>query len=258
METYHLKAALLYALSATQQTTILVDEFLQNASFANEDLDSLMYELFDLRTPLERLGDSDLVIPTRLQPPILAVVRGCGDALARVNAVLSECTNGPLRDAIWTAKAPKVCEFKKELQTCRRALQLSMEVVNLYAPSNLLFILKISSHFSPSSEPPMLTGCRAAAKDVGADAETFTTYLDQDTSRVLALIRRTLQQVQGNENEKAFILSLRQPLDDIRLYVQYLCRSPTVARYEARPASSPPITVEPHIDMYDELVSPTS
>lgn len=134
MDTYILKAAVLYGLSATQQTATLVDEFLQNASFANDDLDSLTYELFDLRTPLERLGDSDLVIPTRLQPPILAVVRGCGDALARIHAVLSECADGSLRNPSWAVKAPEMRELKNGLQTCRRALQLATEVVNLYVP----------------------------------------------------------------------------------------------------------------------------
>lgn len=137
MDEYLLKAAVLYALSATQQTATLVDEFLQNASFANEDLDTLTYELFDLRTPLERLGDSDLVIPTPLHPPLLAVVRGCGDALARVDAVLSECAKGSLRDSNWEAKAPEVCELKNGLQICRRALQLTMEVVNLYVPLDI-------------------------------------------------------------------------------------------------------------------------
>lgn len=125
MDTYLLKAAVLYALSATQQTTTLVDEFLQNTSFANSDLDPLAYELLDLRTPLERLGDSEIVIPARLQPPILAIVRGCGDALARVDAVLSECADGPLREALWVAKVPEVRDLKDGLQTCRRALQVS-------------------------------------------------------------------------------------------------------------------------------------
>lgn len=124
MDTYLLKAAVLYALSATQQTTTLVDEFLQNTSFANSDLDPLAYELLDLRTPLERLGDSEIVIPTRLQPPILAIVRGSGDALARVDAVLHECADGPLREALWVTKVPEVRDLKNGLQTCRRALQV--------------------------------------------------------------------------------------------------------------------------------------
>ncbi|KUI66563.1 hypothetical protein VM1G_02363 [Cytospora mali] len=225
MDTYLLKAAVLYALSATQQTTTLVDEFLQNSSFANADLDPLTYELFDLRTPLERLGDSDLVIPARLQPPILAVIRGCGDALARVDAVLGEFADGPLQDALWEDKAPEVRELKDGLQTCRRTLQLALEVVNL-----------------------------AAAKDVGADTETFTTYLDQDTSRVLALIRRTLQQVQGGEGKVALNSTLRQALDDIRLYVQSLCRTPNT-REEARPTSPPAIAAEPLVDEYNEDAS---
>ena len=151
MDTYLLKAAVLYALSATQQTTTLVDDFLQNASFANADLDPLTYELFDLRTPLERLGDSDLVIPPRLQPPILAVVRGCGDALARVDAVLGECADRHQgEDTTWAAKVPEVRELKNVLQTCRRVLQLALEVVNLYvlAPLPLIEALAVLSYES--------------------------------------------------------------------------------------------------------------
>ncbi|KAI3393166.1 hypothetical protein diail_4654 [Diaporthe ilicicola] len=206
MDTYLLKAAVLYALSATQQTTTLVDEFLQNTSFANSDLDPLAYELLDLRTPLERLGDSEIVIPARLQPPILAIVRGCGDALARVDVVLNECADGPLREALWVAKVPEVRDLKDGLQTCRRALQLALEVVNL-----------------------------AAAKEIGADAESFSTYLDQDTSRVLALIRRTIQQVQEGKSRNDLNSTLKKSLDDIRLYVQSLCRSAT--RDETRPVT---------------------
>lgn len=131
MDTYLLKAAVLYALSATQQTAALVDEFLQNAPFANADLDPLTYELFDLRTPLERLGDSDLVIPAQLQPHILAVVRSCADALSRIDAVLGKCADGPPRDTSRVAKAPGVRELMDVLQTCRRTLQLASEVVNL-------------------------------------------------------------------------------------------------------------------------------
>lgn len=109
----------------------------------------------------------------------------------------------------------------------------------------------------PSSESLMLMICRAAAKDVGADAETFNTYLDQDTSRVLALIRRTLQQVQESENKEAFNTSLRQSLDDVRLYVQSLCRSPKITREEAMPTSLPATMDEPLADNFDESVSPT-
>lgn len=134
MDTYILRAAVLYVLSVTQQTATLVDEIQQTTSFANEDLDPLTYELFDLRHPLERLGDPDLVIPIRLQPPILTLVRGCGDALARVNAVLGDYADGSLRDESWAIKAPEVRELKNGLQSCRRAIQLAMEVVNLYVP----------------------------------------------------------------------------------------------------------------------------
>lgn len=55
--------------------------------------------------------------------------------------------------------------------------------------------------------------------------ETFTTYLDQDTSRVLALIRRTLQHVQQEEDQTDDIYqSLRSSLDEIRLLVQGMCK----------------------------------
>jgi hypothetical protein len=98
----------------------------------------------------------------------------------------------------------------------------------------------------------LLRKCRAAAKEVGADAETFTTYLDDDTSRVLAVIRRTLQHVQESENKEAFNLTLRKPLDDIRLYAQSLCMPPT--REESRPTSPPATTADWLVDRYNEFV----
>lgn len=62
---------------------------------------------------------------------------------------------------------------------------------------------------------------RAAAKD--DDTDTLATYLDQDTSRVLALIRRTLQHVQVEDQADDLYHGLRAALDEIRLLVQDMC-----------------------------------
>lgn len=69
----------------------------------------------------------------------------------------------------------------------------------------------------------MLTGYRtfrAAAKELGAE------YLDQDTSRILALVRRLLVQVQpkGQEADSPLNAVSRKSLDQILLYVQSLSR----------------------------------
>lgn len=196
MDTYLLRAAVLFALSATSRTSGAVDDFLQIASFASPDLDPLAYELFDLRAPLERLADSELVpIPRQLQHPVLAIVRASGDALARIDILLEDCTVEESCEVRWNAVRPKVAELRAGLCTCRRTLQLALEVVNL-----------------------------AAAKDDRNDIETLATYLDHDTSRVLALIRRTLQSVQEEDQTDDLYYSLRSALDEIRLLVQDMCK----------------------------------
>lgn len=65
---------------------------------------------------------------------------------------------------------------------------------------------------------------RAASKDDGTDADTLTTYLDQDTSRILALIRRTLQHVQEEDQTDDLYQALRTSLDEIRLVIQGMCK----------------------------------
>lgn len=139
MDTYLLKAAVLYALSATSRTSTALDDFLQIASFASPDLDPLAYELFDLRAPLERLADSDLAIPRPLQHPVLAIVRASGDALSSIDTLLQDCTAEESCEIRWNAVRPKAHELKAGLCTCRRTLQLALEVVNLYvAPAFVL------------------------------------------------------------------------------------------------------------------------
>lgn len=131
MDTYLLKAAVLYALSATSRTSTAVDDFLHIASFASPDLDPLAYELFDLRAPLERLADADLAIPRPLLHPVLAIVRASGDALARIDTLLQDCTAESSCEVRWNAVRPKAHKLKAGLCTCRRALQLALEVLNL-------------------------------------------------------------------------------------------------------------------------------
>lgn len=97
-----------------------------------------------------------------------------------------------------------------------------------------------------------LTRNRAAAKEIGADAEAFSTYLDQDTSRVLALIRRTIQQAQEGEDRDGLNATLKKSLDDIRLYVQSLCRSDT--RDKSTPITPPTTMSKPVIKEHQESV----
>lgn len=131
MDTYLLKAAVLYALSSTSRTSTALDDFLLIAPFASPDLDPLAYELFDLRAPLERLGDADLAVPRPLRRPVLAVVRASGDALARIDTLVEDCTAEESCAVRWNAVRPKVRELRAGLCTCRRALQLALEVINL-------------------------------------------------------------------------------------------------------------------------------
>lgn len=130
MDTYLLKAAVLFALSASSHTSGVLDGFSQNASLPN--LDPLTYELFDMRAPLERLGDSELVIPRQLQQPILTLVRGCGDALARIDDWVDRFSHESPRQSDVISR---IQELNGSLCTCRRLLQLALEAVNLWVQS---------------------------------------------------------------------------------------------------------------------------
>lgn len=130
MDTYLLKAAVLYSLSATSHTSTVLDKCSQNAALSNSDIDSLTYEVFDIRTPLERLGDSELVIPRPLQQPILAIVRACGDALSRINDWADGLSHGHQEQC--SGHLCRIQEMNGSLRICRRTLQLAVEAVNLY------------------------------------------------------------------------------------------------------------------------------
>lgn len=149
MDTYLLRAAVLYALSATSHTSTVLDEFSQNSSPPNADVDVLTYEVFDMRTPLERLGDSELVIPRQLQQPILTIVRACGDALSRIDEWVDRFPN----EHQHSNHLCKIEELNGSLRTCRRTLQLAVESVNLYV-LDLFFASFLSSEqaITPSSK----------------------------------------------------------------------------------------------------------
>lgn len=134
MDTYLLKAAVLYALSATSHTSSALESISHKSSSLGADLDPLTYELFDIRTPLERLADSELVIPRQLQQPILTVVRVCGDSLARIDELVDGCQD----DSQAASSSWKIQELNDSVRICRRTLQLALEVVNLYARPELI------------------------------------------------------------------------------------------------------------------------
>lgn len=62
----------------------------------------------------------------------------------------------------------------------------------------------------------------AAEDDTSEDI--FGAYLDHDTSRILSLLRRTLQQIQQDDREDGLKQALKSALDEIRLYIQSKCR----------------------------------
>ncbi|KAF3762757.1 hypothetical protein M406DRAFT_352900 [Cryphonectria parasitica EP155] len=194
MDSYLLKAAVLYALSAASRTCTAVDDILQSAYTATALFDSLTYELLDLKVPLERLGDPDLVIPRQLQPPILKIVRSCGDVLSHIDEWVEKTPRDAHQDAI--PSTDNLQQLHSNLCTCRRALQLALEAVNLAGP-----------------------------EDDAIDANFFGTYLDHDTRRLLALIRRMLQQVQEGDREDPLKQALWSSLDEVRLYIQSKCRN---------------------------------
>lgn len=131
MDTYLLKAAVLYALSATSRTSTMLDQFRFSP---DADIESLAYEVLDMRNPLERLGDSELVVPRALQQPILTIVRACGDALSRIDDWADGFSNDEHHQDLRGSNGHscKIRELNGSLRTCRRTLQLVVEVVNLY------------------------------------------------------------------------------------------------------------------------------
>lgn len=131
MDTYLLKAAVLYALSATSHTSTSLETLSHKPSSLGGDLDPLTYELFDIRAPLERLADSELAIPRQLQQPILTVVRVCGDSLARIDELIDKSQD----DFQGDGSLLKIQELNDSLRICRRTLQLALEIINLYARS---------------------------------------------------------------------------------------------------------------------------
>ena len=120
------------ALAAIGQTGHSITDFVRDVPFARTNLDPLTYELSDLRTLLERLQDG-VVIPPPLQASTLSLVGGCGLVLARIDSVLADCGDGPLRSGRWVTKAKdEIRGLKVGLQSSRRALRLALEVANLY------------------------------------------------------------------------------------------------------------------------------
>jgi hypothetical protein len=128
-----LPAAILTTLSAVAQSAHSLVGFIRDVPFARSGLDPLTYELLDLRTILERLLD-EATIPSPLRAPVLALLIACRDVLARIDTVLSSCGgDGTPRSTHWMATAKDESRgLKGELQACRRAMRLALEMVNLY------------------------------------------------------------------------------------------------------------------------------
>lgn len=127
MDSYLLRAAALYGLSAAARTRATLDDFPRTTTSSNAHLDSIIHEIFDLKVPLERLGDPDLVTPRQLQHPTTKLVRCCVDVLSRIDD-WGETTP---RDTQWATASPDLIQLRKDLCTSRRALQLALEALSL-------------------------------------------------------------------------------------------------------------------------------
>jgi len=130
MNTQDLNGSFLTTLSAVSQAGRAVDEFLRDVPFARTSLESVTYELLDLRALLERLLD-EAIIPVVLHAPILSLTAACRLVLARIDAVLADDGDAP-RSGQWASGAKEeIRGLNSGLQMCRRALRLAREVVNL-------------------------------------------------------------------------------------------------------------------------------
>lgn len=130
MNVQTLNGSLLTTLSAVSQAGGAVDEFLRDVPLARTSLDSLTYELLDLRALLERLlGEPS--VPLVLHSPILSVAAACRLVLARIDAVLAD-DGASSRSGQWASGVKgEIGGLYTGLQMCRRALRLAREVVNL-------------------------------------------------------------------------------------------------------------------------------
>lgn len=121
MDSYLLRAATLYALSATTKLQITT----------NPESDLFTYELVDLRVPLERLEQGTaVVVPRALEGPVLAIVRGCGDALARIDSAQTTQTAASGNTGVADG-GQSVAREVGALRLCRRVLVLALEAVGL-------------------------------------------------------------------------------------------------------------------------------
>lgn len=120
-------------LSAITQASHTVSDFIHDVPFARTSLDSITYELLDLRALLERLLREEPSIPQPLHGPILSLTAACRYVLASIDVVLADCgDDGPPRSGQWIGGAKdEMKSLKSGLQTCRRAIRLAREVVNL-------------------------------------------------------------------------------------------------------------------------------
>lgn len=124
-------AATTAALTETDRTTQIANDFLDGVTSAQDELEPVLVELFGLSGLLKQL--QTVYIPNQLQPPLTWVVRGCSDICKRIDAVLSRCGDGTPRTGRWAlTDAPvEIDELKTSLQLCRRTLEIVVEGLEL-------------------------------------------------------------------------------------------------------------------------------
>lgn len=125
-------AATTAALTAADRTTQIANHFLNEITSAHDELEPVIIELFGLSGLLKQLQTA-VAVPNQLQPSLAWVVRACADVCKRIDAVLSECGDGPLRSRRWAlTDAPvEIEELKMSLEACRRTIEIVAEGLDL-------------------------------------------------------------------------------------------------------------------------------
>lgn len=125
-------AATTAALTEVDRLTLLVNKFVSDVTSSQDDLEPVLVEFFGLGCILQQI--QPVVVPSELQLPLTAVVRGCLLSCSRIDAILSGCGEGTSRSVGWAlTDAPVEIEgLNASLEVCRRATEIVLEALDLY------------------------------------------------------------------------------------------------------------------------------
>lgn len=127
-----LLAATSAALGGVDRTTHLTNDFVQDVTSSQEELEPVLVDLFGLGGLLDQLRGVG-AIPHVLQPSLTRIVWSCCDICKFMDAVLAGCGDGTLRSRRWAlTDAPVEIEgLKANMENCTRTLEIVVEALKM-------------------------------------------------------------------------------------------------------------------------------